>query len=236
MKKQTSTARISEQIDSAIQPHQMLNHPFYRLWSEGKLTIDSIKEYAKQYFLFIYQFPTFISALHSQAPNLPVRQLLLQNLTDEEMGEKNHPELWLKFCDALGLSRQEVKSAQPLWETKELIDSFGNLTRNKSFAQGMAALYAYESQIPKVSAEKIDSLGKYYGITDPGAIEFFSVHKEADIEHSRINRDILNATVRSSQTKKTIQGGEELARALWKFLNGINRAYVSSANPVGNLN
>src|SRR5574341_521088 len=163
----------------------MLLHPFYTTWTEGKLSMEAIREYAKQYYYFVYQFPTFISAIHSNAPTLEFRQLLLSNLMDEEAGEKNHPRLWLQFCEALGLAPEEAKNARPLRQTLELNRTFKTLCQKKSYAEGMAALYAYESQIPTVSQEKIETLGKYYGISEPRAIEFFTVHREADVEHTR---------------------------------------------------
>jgi pyrroloquinoline-quinone synthase len=69
---------------------------------------ESLKQYAKEYFHFEAMYPTFLSAVHSRCSDRKARQLLLDNLWDEEHGEENHVELWLRFCDALGLDREEV--------------------------------------------------------------------------------------------------------------------------------
>ena len=226
MKKRTNSGRLSQQIDRVVEKKKMLKHPFYRVWSEGRLSSEALREYAKQYYLFVYQFPTFISAIHSNAPTLEDRQLLLSNLMDEEAGEKNHPQLWLKFCDGLGIPREEVKSAIALPETKDLIDTFRTICQKKSFAEGVAALYAYESQIPEVSEEKIASLKRFYNISNPADIEFFSVHQEADIEHSRISRQMLDRITNDSDTKKALQAARKLSQSLWRFLDGIYREFV----------
>ena len=89
---------LSRQIDAIIEKKKMLSHPFYKSWTEGKLSQEALREYAKQYYQFVYHFPTFISAIHCNAPTLSDRQQLLSNLMDEELGEKNHPQLWLQFC------------------------------------------------------------------------------------------------------------------------------------------
>jgi pyrroloquinoline-quinone synthase len=80
------------------------DHPF--CWPvAGELTRDDLRQYAAQYYHWVAAFPTWLSATHSNATDLAMRQEILANLTDEEQGADNHPELWLRFCDALGLDR-----------------------------------------------------------------------------------------------------------------------------------
>jgi pyrroloquinoline-quinone synthase len=85
---------------------------------------ESLKQYAKEYFHFEAMYPTFLSAVHSRCSDRKARQLLLDNLWDEEHGEENHVELWLRFCDALGLDREEVENNEAAQATKDLIDFF----------------------------------------------------------------------------------------------------------------
>ena len=115
------------------------------------------------------------------------RRQLLANLNDEEAGEPNHPQLWLQFSDSLGAAR-DVRQ-EP--ETSHLIGTFRDICGNGTTAEGLAALYAYESQIPSVSESKIDGLKKHYGFTDPKTYEYFTVHIEADREHAAAEREIL---------------------------------------------
>ena len=61
-------------------------------------------------------------------------------------------------------------------ETKALIDSFRSVCNDGSTAEGLATLYAYESQIPSVSESKIDGLKKHYGFDNPRDYEYFTVH------------------------------------------------------------
>ena len=96
-------------LDEQIANKRLLDHPFYQRWSAGTLSAEELREYARQYYHYALAFPTFISAMHAQCDDLPTRQLLLENLVDEERGSENHPELWLRFCEALGLDRGEVQ-------------------------------------------------------------------------------------------------------------------------------
>src|SRR5436190_22462807 len=89
-------------LDEAIQEYSLLKHPFYQMWSEGTLTRETLQEYAKQYYQFENRFSRFVSQVHANTTDLDVRQQLLLNIEEEELGEENHPELWLRFSDALG--------------------------------------------------------------------------------------------------------------------------------------
>ena len=140
------TKPVIETIDRIVKERSLLTHPFYQAWTSGDLPVESLKGYAAQYFHFEKAYPTFLSGIHHRCEDRSVRQLLLENLWDEEHGEENHVELWLRFCDALGLDRDEVQQGEPLESTRELIGTYKELTSEAPTAAGAAALYAYESQ------------------------------------------------------------------------------------------
>ena len=97
--------------------------------------------------------------MHAHTDDVAIRQYLLENLIEEERGPENHPELWLRFCDALGVDRDEVTvDVRQRRHARELIDSMRTLARSEKLHEGLAALYAYESQIPAVAKAKIDGL------------------------------------------------------------------------------
>src|SRR3954471_24191333 len=145
-------------LDREVNERHMLNHPFYQRWNAGELTRGELEEYSRQYYPYTVAFPTFLSAMHAQPDDIAIRQYLLENLIEEERGPENHPELWLRFCDALGVDRDEVKATSANGATADLIDSMRTLARSEKLHEGLAALYAYESQIPAVAKTKIDGL------------------------------------------------------------------------------
>ncbi len=82
--------------------------------------------------------------------------------------------------------------AAALWpETAELIATFRSVCSEDDIAAGLAALYAYESQIPAVSKSKIDGLIRHYYFDDPESYRHFTVHIEADREHAATERALL---------------------------------------------
>lgn len=218
-----------EEVNSTVKKKSLLDHPFYQKWNEGKLTKEELKEYAKQYYHFVKHFPRFVSCVHSNCEDVKTRQILLENLADEEgykTGIADHPRLWMNFAESLGLTEAEVKDAKPIREVEDLVDGMYELTRSPEFSLGLAALYAYESQVPEISKTKIAGLKKFYGIDTDKALEFFTVHQEADIYHSRDEMEIMNNTNRSLEDqKRLINTVDESATLQWNFLDGVYNNY-----------
>ncbi len=66
-----------EALDSLIAEKHLLKHPFYQLWSQGKLTRENLREYAISYYPHVAAFPTYVSAVHSGCEDAALRQELL---------------------------------------------------------------------------------------------------------------------------------------------------------------
>jgi len=214
----------SAAIDAAIAQRAMLSHPFYRAWEEGRLTRDALRAYAMQYFHHVDAFPRAVSAVHANCPDAAGRRLLAENLAEEEglgEGKDDHARLWLGFAAAMGAEEADVRAVAVNAETQNLIDTFRRLSR-QSYASGIAALYAYESQLPAIAKTKIKGLVERYDVTDPRGIKFFEVHQIADIEHSDVCRELLDA-LPADEREEAHAAACELAEALRTFLTGMQR-------------
>jgi pyrroloquinoline-quinone synthase len=213
-------------IDSDIAEKHLLKHPFYLAWTRGELSTDALSDYARQYYHHVAAFPTYLSAVHTKCDDQKTRKQLLDNLVDEEAGSPNHPELWLKFAHALGIPEGDAIAAEKRSETKNLIDTFRSVCREGSTAEGLAALYAYESQIPAICESKIDGLKRYYGFNDPEGYRYFSVHIEADREHSAAERKMLGAYVDDQNAGRVRAAVQRTLDALWEMLSGVCRRHA----------
>lgn len=213
---------VSVAIDSKVSQRAMLSHPFYQAWTEGRLPLDTLRAYARQYFHHVEAFPRAVSAVHSACPDRDGRRMLAENLAEEEgieAGKQDHATLWLMFACGLGEDESAVRSQELNPETAALIDTFRKLA-GRSYASGLGALYAYESQFPGVATAKIEGLIDRYGISDEETLRFFRVHATADVEHSAVCRALLDQ-LPEDEKAEAIAAGEELAGALWNFLSGV---------------
>jgi len=215
-----------DKIDNDIADKHLLKHPFYLAWTRGELSKEALRDYGRQYYHHVVAFPTYLSAVHAKCDDQASRKQLLSNLVDEEAGSPNHSELWLKFAEGLGVSNVDVRSTEKQPETKNLIDTFRLVCGEKSTAEGLAALYAYESQIPVICESKIDGLKKHYGFTNPEHYRYFSVHIEADRQHSAAEREMLSAYINNRNINSVRVSVRRVLDALWEMLSGICRRHA----------
>lgn len=209
-------------LNAMVEQRSLLKHPFYRIWSAGGLTLERLRNYAAQYYRHVEAFPRYLSALHSRCEDLETRQALLDNLIDEERGPENHPELWLRFAEGLGASRQSVLAAETSASTIALVETFDRLARRDSISAGLAALYVYEAQIPAVAETKIDGLRRFYAISEERSLSFFTTHQKTDFFHAETTARLLERhTATPEQARSALEGADIALSALWTMLDGV---------------
>ena len=211
-----------KEVEAIIEKHSLLKHEFYQAWQKGMLSLEDLNYYARQYYPHVAAFPRYVSATHSNTTDAAARQMLLENLIEEERGEVNHPELWLRFAEGVGATREEVLAEHPRPETKACVDAFMGLARNEDSLAGMSALFAYESQIPAVSATKRQGLREFYGIADERSHSFFRVHQEADVWHSQVERETIERLADTAEKRELVKRSVETAcKAVSGLLDGV---------------
>jgi pyrroloquinoline-quinone synthase len=224
-------APIADEVDRLIEERSLLKHPFYQAWQRGELDLDILRHYCAQYYQHVLAFPQYVSAAHAGCPDQTDRRALLENLIEEERGDENHPELWLRFGDALGAARGDVVASEPLPETDALVETFRQVTKSASFAEAATALYCYESQVPEVAKTKIAGLKQFYGIDDPRGLQFFDVHIEADEWHAEVGREFVNRYGEQDR-EAVLATAHRCLDALWSFLDGVDRSRVAAGAAV----
>jgi len=213
---------IVASLDSLTAEMSLLNHSFYQEWTAGRLPVQRLHNYAVQYYHHVAAFPRYLSGIHARCEDLLTRQALLENLIDEEHGGENHPELWLRFAEALGVARKTVFAAEPLPAARALVDTFIHLTQDQPLPAGLAALYVYESQIPAVGAAKIAGLRRFYGVTSEDGLRFFRVHREADPHHARsVARMVEHHSERPEDRRLALEAGRIALAAVWSMLDAL---------------
>lgn len=208
---------LEARLREVLKQRSMLAHPFYRAWSEGRLPVEGLQEYARQYFHFEAAFPRYLSAIHTRTESPAIRQVLLDNLWDEEHGERNHTALWLDFAAALGVPREDVLASVPNSSTAVLLEHFDDVCRNGDIAEALATLFAYEGQVPEIAWEKIKGLKDHYGFS-PSEFEFFSVHLISDVAHA--GSEMAAIAEAATNDDAVVEAASDACDRLLGFLDG----------------
>jgi pyrroloquinoline-quinone synthase len=214
------------QIEQAIRDRHLLKHPFYTAWSKGEVPMETLQEYAGQYYHFEANFPRYVAAAYARLQRPGDRRVLLENLTDEEGRSPTHPELWLDFANGIGARWPIGSPPTPQPATRGLLRTYESLTFGRGpAAPALGALYAYERQFPAVAAEKSRGLREEYGLRARRTHEFFRVHTEADVAHSAAEKSILAHELRSDPgaSPATHRAVQRTLGSWWSFLDSFER-------------
>lgn len=179
---------LVQKINEMIEQKSLLKHPFYQLWSDGKLTKESLAGYSKEYFQLVKAVPAFMTPIIEQAPNDDITRELIEN----QQEESDHIKPWIAFAGELGVPEDELMAYIGLPKTRQAVFDLNNLM--KTFEGGACAMYAFEKEIPKISQTKLDGLAEFYGMTNDEATTYFKLHTEADIRHAASWRSILEVS------------------------------------------
>jgi pyrroloquinoline-quinone synthase len=212
---------IVQRIDSEIQKNSLLKHPFYNMWSEGKLTIDHLQGYSKEYFQLVKEVPNFVERI-AEGTNTSDNVI-----TKNAYEEAEHVELWVRFAAALGLSRNDIVNYGGSEKTNAAIAKLMALAK-LTFEEAVAAMYAYEMELPKISRSKIDGLKKFYGMNSEDAMKYFEIHEEADVRHAQVWREILE-NIPADKREAAFNAAIESLKAQNMLLDSVLEKYVVRA-------
>ena len=219
MAKTAKSKTVLEMLDSLIEKHHLLKHPFYRAWTEGSLPKESLQVYAEQYYQHVRAFPENLKQLSARSTG-QLTELIDENVSEELDPAASHPMLWRQFAESLGVSESALDSARPFPGIAALLDTYDEIVSQGSMAQAVACLYAYEAQVPEIATQKINGLKRFYGITEPRALAYFAVHEEADVRHRAAWRNWL-ATEKDADSFGVLCAAERSLKALWGALDAV---------------
>lgn len=226
-----TTQEFLSELDARIAKYDLLCHPFYKAWAAGELSSEDLRDYGRDYFHHVGAFPSYLGEFAERTEQGSLRRAVLAN-RDEEMGANgapSHAELWLDFVEGMGGARDSA--AEPtVPELARLLDSFHQVSREGSPEEALASFYAYESQVPRVAAEKARGLREMYG-ADQKTCGYFTLHTSADVYHSRVWKNQLTKLVddNPAAADRALIAAESAAQALWNALDGIESARLARA-------
>jgi len=184
---------------SVFEQYNLLNHPFYVAWNEGRLTREQMSVYASEYGRFIQLISEGWQAVGEA------------EIAKEE-GE--HHLLWKSFGSSLDANKSNTPNAVP--EVDELV--FSVKKSFQSHATALGALYAFEAQQPATASSKLQGLKDHY--TAWRADEtYFRVH-ESDFEEPALLEGKINS-LSTEHHFAAARACSDTCRLLWNALTGV---------------
>ena len=209
---------IIKKIDEIIEEKSLLKHEFYQMWSEGKLTRESLAGYSKEYFQLVKAVPSFMAPIIEKSPDGVVPELV-----ENQQEESDHIEPWIAFAGEIGVPEDDLLSYPGSDKTCKAVSDLSELM--DTFEGGSCAMYAFEKEIPKISQTKLDGLAQFYGITSNAATEYFNLHTTADIRHTASWRKMIETHIDATDSHKLLETAHRSVDAQNLLLDGCYEQY-----------
>jgi pyrroloquinoline-quinone synthase len=119
------------------------------------------------------------------------------------------------------VGEDDITCCPSLPGTQAVVQKYREICGDRPVAEAVAALYAYESQVPEIATTKIDGLKKFYGVTRAEGLAYFEVHEEADKAHRAAWRGWLEEHA-SGDEEEILKTTNEALDALWGALDAVH--------------
>ncbi len=187
--------------------HPFRTHPFFAALEAGKVPRDVVERWVTQFYPWLACVPLAMAerfARCSWEPRFdPFRRMILDQLVEEagdpKGKEPGHPELWLRFCEGLGLSRTAIQSAPLLPSTLVAIDDFLYINREVPFY--VSAGGSSEPPNVELCQRLLPAFRRHYQV-DEAHLAYYTLHVTADEDHSRWVGEMVAAFASTPEVRK----------------------------------
>ena len=199
-----------------------INHPFVKAICDGTATMDQVRTWAVQDYQFRCAVPR-IALLRYVACSDPEFAPKLFEVAEEETrgllpGSSGHPDMFVEFAEAIGLTRADLENASLLPATAAHLYFAELVIHTHPWFVVMAAQVGAEGTFGPAAAALGKGFMESYGMT-PESVRFFTVHVEADEEHGTLAEDIgrryLTSPPLQQQTREVMFRRMELLYDIW---------------------
>ncbi len=215
------------EVKHIVSEYELSKHPYVELVSQGKLSREQLKGYPLQH----YEMTVRDSAPLSALLYLKVRELdqaagaeIAQSFAEEALGLYSHTashtvllfELWE---GGLGLARKQLAESIGSEDSRAFNACLYRLLCLKPHFLGAFGLM--EEMEVQAYLKLMDGMRLHYGIA-PEHLRFFSVHYEADKDHSEAGHELIDRFVTGTgREEEFLAEARCLARFFWKGFDSM---------------
>jgi pyrroloquinoline-quinone synthase len=180
--------------------YRLLDHPFYKSWSDGKITKTQLSKYSSSYLELIEKIPLYWKKVIDEF--VPDSTEGMTVITEEI----SHIPMWQGWSSKLDNSENFPKM-------DDLFLQFGSMNASEL----LGALHSFEIQQPEVAQTKKQGLLNFYGFTEKDLI-YFDEHIAED-NHIQFGKNLAEMYANKEDFSNGFHLGSELFyKALDKFV------------------
>ena len=217
-----------ERIQEIHKAKPRIGHPLWKALVGGELSKTQVQEHIRQFSIIPLYNHLYHGRLYVNCPDMEWRVMLAEVVYEEGTGRMfaggvAHHFLYLRLGESLGISKEEMYATEFCPEAIALRAYFEYIC-DKSTLEGVAGhMLGAEAQVPGTSGRAGAALQKQFGLSDDD-IAFYTVHEEADEEHTSIGVRLLERFAeRDDDLDLVVQCVQDMVDVHYVLYDGIWR-------------
>lgn len=188
------------------------SHPLGQRLLAGDMTAEQLRFLATQEYPY-YASTTWWNAFKlAQSDDLQQQRLLHGPLLDElgtdlvkEAGLPAHAELFLEYCEGIGLTREETHNAELVPGVVMAVTELLRIARERPQFEFIACSnLVIERMRPRFYNKLLEVFAEKYGWVPRSCLRFYEVHASGDVQHTSIGRKVVSSYISSKRDQDAI--------------------------------
>src|SRR5712691_5554534 len=204
-------------------------HPFHLHMNAGSLKRAQIQTWVANRYYYQKIIPIKDAAIMSNCPDPAVRRAWLQRIIDHDgaVAGQGGIEDWLRFAEAVGLSREEVLDERHVVPgVRFAADAYVTFARTRPWIEAVAASLT-EMFAPDLMRERIAAFERHYTWITSAGLTYLRTRLTQAPRDSSHALDILMRYCRTrEQQERAIAALAFKCDILWSMLESIHYAFV----------
>ena len=202
-------------------------HRFHERMNAGTLSRQDLKTWATNRYYYQRSIPLKDAAILSNCPDREVRRRWTKRIVDHDGAQAGEGgiEAWLRLCQAVGTTRDEVESeALVVPGVRFAVDAYLTLARTRPWIEAVASSLT-ELFAPTLMAQRIAAFEHHYEWVDEEGLAYFRSRvalAKADADYA-LPLVVERARTREAQ-ERCIAALETKCDILWVQLDAIDLA------------
>ena len=203
-------------------------HPFHRRMNEGQSSPEEIRGWVANRFYYQVNIPRKDGAILSNCPDREVRRRWVQRIIDHDGTTEGTGgiESWLRLCEAVDLTREEVEDSRHLLPgVRFAVDAYVTFTRTRPWVEAVASSLT-ELFAPDLMAERLAAFERYYTWIDPEGLAYFRTRITQAPRDSEHGLEIVRKHCVTPETQAAAVAALSFkCDVLWSMLDAIDQVY-----------
>jgi pyrroloquinoline-quinone synthase len=203
-------------------------HPFQQAMLAGHLRPEQVRGFVANRWYYQKSLPRKDAAIIANCPVPGVRRKWLERITYHDGPDDGVGGLadWLRLCDAVGLSRDEVLDERHVVAgVRFAVDRYSDFARTAPWVEAVASSLT-ELFAPDLMSRRIAAFREHYPWIDDGGLAYFERRCVQAPREASYALDVVIEHCRTAEQRAAAADALTLkCQVLWSMLDAVDYAY-----------